>query len=374
MDSNGIRAALSDVPAPDGKVSIVTAGIVGDIEFEGGAVRVVLRFGEITREARHAIEDRVHDVVEKMEGVTDVTLSVEVEEADTAGGEPAPEHGDGEAGDKNQARMRPSVPPSLAQVKNVIAVASGKGGVGKSTVAVNLALAMQHRGAKVGLLDIDVYGPSAPILLGAKGAVPGVSADKKRFVPAEAYGLRVMSLGFMVTDDTPVIWRGPIVNSVVKQFIEDVVWGSLDYLVVDLPPGTGDAQLTLSQTTPLSGVVIVTTPSELALVDALKGLQMFRQVEMPVTGIVENMSFYACPSCGHESAPFNTGGTERIVVEFDVKLLGRVPIDIDIQRGGDTGRPVTVDKPDSSQAKAFLDIADEVIGAHPFEGVEPGKF
>ncbi|MCA9546531.1 MAG: Mrp/NBP35 family ATP-binding protein, partial [Myxococcales bacterium] len=253
------------------------------------------------------------------------------------------------------------------------AVASGKGGVGKSTVAVNLALAMKARGAKVGIVDIDIYGPSVPIQLGVPGAKPGVSADQKRFTPVEAYGLKVMSIGFLVDDDTPVIWRGPIVASVVKQFLDDVDWGALDYLVIDMPPGTGDAQLTLTQSAPITGAVIVTTPSELALVDAVKGLQMFRKVDTPVIGIVENMSHYVCPECGHHSSLFNEGGTARISEKFGASVIASIPIDTEIQRGGDHGKPVTAVRPDSPQAAAFLTLADAVIEKVPFEAQEKAE-
>ena len=222
-------------------------------------------------------------------------------------------------------------------------------------------------GARVGLLDIDVYGPSVPLLLGVKDARPGVDAEKERFVPVKAHGLDVMSLGFLIDDDQPAIWRGPIVGRVVTQLLKDVEWGDLDFMVIDLPPGTGDAQLTLSQEVPLSGVIIVTTPSELALVDSVKGLQMFRTVNAPVVGLVENMSHYVCPSCGHESHPFNSGGTARISKDLDVALLGQIPIDTEIQRGGDEGKPVVAIQPDSPHAKAFLELAAKIGAAFPIE-------
>jgi ATP-binding protein involved in chromosome partitioning len=276
-------------------------------------------------------------------------------------------HGGGE----KSATVKPAK-TALADVKHIVAVASGKGGVGKSTVAVNTALALAKKGAKVGICDIDIYGPSIPTLLGVAQGKPGVTADQKRFLPVEAYGLKVMSIGFLVDDDTPVIWRGPIVSSVVKQFLDDVQWGELDYLVIDLPPGTGDAQLTLSQSAPITGVVIVTTPSELALVDAIKGLQMFRKVDIPVLGIVENMSHYTCSNCGHESQPFNSGGTARIAEQFGAQIIASVPLSDAVQRGGDTGAPIMALDPDAPQGKAFLEIADGVIGKLPF-GAAPSE-
>ena len=221
---------------------------------------------------------------------------------------------------------------ALSEVKISLGLPAAKG-FGKSTVAANLALALQAQGAKVGLCDLDIYGPSMPLQMGVVDAKPTVSEDHKKFVPVEAYGVKVMSIGFLVDDDTPVIWRGPIVSSVVKQFLQDVVWGSLDYLILDLPPGTGDAQLTLSQRHHSPERLIVTTPSQLALVDAQKGLQMFRKVEVPVLGLVENMSYYVCGACGDESRPFNSGGAEEIAEQFNVPVLARLPLDHEIQRG-----------------------------------------
>ncbi|MCB9535787.1 MAG: Mrp/NBP35 family ATP-binding protein [Myxococcales bacterium] len=371
MNEDQIKALLSEVPAPGGEGDIVSAGIVGEVEVDGGEVVVVLRFEGIDRDARHALEDQVRTRLGNTPGVEELFLEVEVPDLPEPKAPPAGVTFGGGAGPAAAAAPKPK--GALSGVTHLIAVASGKGGVGKSTVAVNLALALANRGASVGLCDIDIYGPSVPIQLGVAGAKPGVSADQKRFLPVDAYGLKVMSIGFLVDDDTPVIWRGPIVSSVVKQFLEDVEWGTLDYLVIDMPPGTGDAQLTLSQSAPLTGAVIVTTPSELALVDAVKGLQMFRKVDTPVLGLVENMSHYACPSCGHESHPFNIGGTERVAEQFGVGVLARVPIEIDIQRGGDTGKPMVAANPEAPQSAAFLELADAVIGKCPFQKGDAGK-
>ncbi len=391
LDEASVRAALKAVAGPDDQ-DIVTAGIVDSVEVEDGGVTVVLRFKGAPRDVRHAIEDRVQTLLDGLPGVKDVLVDIEVEgdemiaAAVSAGvgkrPDPNAEHDDGHGHGHShghshgqsggpraaaaEAGAKPKGPNPLPGVKNLIAVASGKGGVGKSTVAVNLALALKAKGARVGLLDVDVYGPSAPILLGVTDARPGATASQ-RFLPVDAYGLKVMSIGFLLDADQPGIWRGPIVGSIVKQFLTDVEWGELDYLCIDLPPGTGDAHLSLTQTAPITGAIIVTTPSELALVDAIKGLQMFRKVETPVIGIVENMSHYACPNCHHESQPFNSGGTDRVAEQFGVKILGRIPIDIDIQRGGDVGKPITACKPDSPQAKAFLDLADSVMEVCPFQ-------
>ena len=374
MNKDQIEALLKQIPAPSGQGDIVTAGIVSEIEVDGGEVVVVLRFEGVARDARHDIEDKVRTLVAGTPGVDELFLEVEVPDLPEPKAPAQPPPGvsfGGGAGGAAAAAPKPG--GALSEVTHLIAVASGKGGVGKSTVAVNLALALARRGARVGVCDIDIYGPSVPMQLGVAGAKPGVSADQKRFVPVDAYGLKVMSIGFLVDEDTPVIWRGPIVSSVVKQFLEDVEWGALDYLVIDMPPGTGDAQLTLSQSAPITGAVIVTTPSELALVDAIKGLQMFRKVDTPVLGLVENMSHYLCPSCGHESHPFNVGGTARVAEQFGVAVLAHVPIENDIQRGGDTGKPIVAVAPDAPQSQGFFDLADAVIGKCPFQADDAPK-
>jgi len=372
MNRETIEELLTTVALPGQDEDLVASGRVSEIEIDGGEVTVVVTLDGFDREARHAIEDAVLAALGGQDGIDDVL--VEVEMASLPEPPPADDgvmmHGGGGGGAKAQVK-----PPkgALSQVRHLIAVASGKGGVGKSTGAVNLALALKARGARVGLCDLDIYGPSVPMQMGVAKAKPGVSPSQKRFLPVEAYGVSVMSIGFLVDDDTPVIWRGPIVASVVKQFLEDVEWGELDYLVIDMPPGTGDAQLTLSQSAPLTGAVIVTTPSELALIDAVKGLQMFRKVDTPVLGMVENMSHYVCESCGHQSHPFNTGGTERISEQFKVGMLARIPIDHAIQRGGDEGRPLMTTAPDSPQGEAFHTLAAAVIEKCPFEADKEKK-
>ncbi|HZS36325.1 MAG TPA: Mrp/NBP35 family ATP-binding protein, partial [Polyangia bacterium] len=249
----------------------------------------------------------------------------------------------------------------LAGVKNIIAVAAGKGGVGKSTVATNLALALRQTGATVGLLDADVYGPSVPTMLGEPDAPAGNQVGK-RLTPAIHWGIRVMSVGFFVERDGAVVWRGPMIHKLLQQFIEDVDWGNIDYLVVDLPPGTGDAQLSLSQLIPITGAVIVTTPQEVALIDVVKAVSMFKKVEVPVLGVVENMSYYVCPACGHNDEIFSRGGGRVLAQNLKVPFLGEIPIDAKVRHGGDSGRPVVVGAPDSEHAKIFIDIAKTVAG------------
>jgi ATP-binding protein involved in chromosome partitioning len=244
----------------------------------------------------------------------------------------------------------------LANVKNVVAVASGKGGVGKSTTAANLALAWAAQGAKVGLLDADIYGPSQPLMMGLSGVKP-VSTDGKHVAPLRAHGVEVMSIGFMIDPEQPMAWRGPMVTSALTQLLGDTTWGDLDYLVVDMPPGTGDIQLTLAQRVPVSGAVIVTTPQDIALLDARKGLKMFEKVEVRVLGVVENMSVHICSQCGHIEHVFGSGGGARMAAQYGVELLGELPLDIRIREDADGGTPTVVAEPDSERARAYFLMA-----------------
>jgi ATP-binding protein involved in chromosome partitioning len=243
-------------------------------------------------------------------------------------------------------------------IKNIIAVASGKGGVGKSTTAVNLALALAAEGASVGMLDADIYGPSQPMMLGIAGRPE--SKDGKRIEPMEGHGLQASSIGFLIDMDTPMVWRGPMVTQALEQLLKDTNWRELDYLVVDLPPGTGDIQLTLAQKVPVTGAVIVTTPQDIALIDARKGLKMFEKVGIPILGVVENMSFHICPKCGHESHIFGAGGADRMSKEYKTELLGQLPLDESIQRQADSGRPTVVSDPDGKISEIYKRIARRV--------------
>jgi ATP-binding protein involved in chromosome partitioning len=245
----------------------------------------------------------------------------------------------------------------LGNVKNVIAVASGKGGVGKSTTAANLALAWAAQGARVGLLDADIYGPSQPMMMGLAGKKPEMTADGKQMIPLRAHGVQVMSIGFMIDAEQPMIWRGPMVTQALTQLLGDTQWGELDYLVVDMPPGTGDIQLTLAQRVPVSGAVIVTTPQDIALLDARKGLKMFEKVEVRVLGIVENMSVHVCSQCGHVEHVFGSGGGARMAAQYGVQLLGELPLDIRIREDADGGAPTVVTEPGSPRALAYFRMA-----------------
>jgi ATP-binding protein involved in chromosome partitioning len=243
-------------------------------------------------------------------------------------------------------------------IKNIIAVASGKGGVGKSTTAVNLALALSAEGASVGMLDADIYGPSQPTMLGIAGRPE--SKDGKRIEPMQGHGLQASSIGFLIDVDTPMVWRGPMVTQALEQLLKDTNWRELDYLVVDLPPGTGDIQLTLAQKVPVTGAIIVTTPQDIALIDARKGLKMFEKVGIPILGVVENMSFHLCPQCGHESHIFGQGGAERMARDYKTELLGQLPLDESIQQQADSGRPTVVSEPDGNIAEIYKRIARRV--------------
>lgn len=250
--------------------------------------------------------------------------------------------------------VQPGLTPNI-RVRNVIAVGSGKGGVGKSTTAVNLALALHADGAKVGILDADVYGPSIPTMLGLSGKPD--SPDNKSIEPMRAFGIETMSIGFLVDADTPMIWRGPMATSALTQLFTDTLWGDLDYLLIDLPPGTGDIQLTLAQKIPVAGAIIVTTPQDIATLDAKKALKMFQKVEVPVLGIVENMALHVCSNCGHEEHLFGEGGGQRMAAQYGVPLLGSLPLDIAIREQGDAGQPVVIAAPESAVAQAYRQTA-----------------
>lgn len=250
------------------------------------------------------------------------------------------------------------VRPGLAKITHIIAIASGKGGVGKSTVSANLAIALKRDGARVGLMDADIYGPSQPGMLGAKNEQPEIGDNMLK--PLVRHGITFMSMGLLLSDDSPVVWRAPMAMKIIQQFIDNVDWGELDYLLIDLPPGTGDVQLTLAQQAALTGAVIVTTPQDVALIDALKGLKMFEEVKSPILGIIENMSGFVCPVCGTKHDIFDSGGGQRIADENEVELLGQIPLEPLVRSGGDTGAPIVVANPDTATAKAFEQAAARV--------------
>ncbi len=349
-----VLAALRQVVDPDRGKDIVSLGMVSGVQLREGhvgfAVEVDPQRGPKLEPLRRAAEQ----AVEALAGVLSVTAVLTAQKA-PGGAAPRPAQAHGHAhGQKQGAAAKPMVPG----VRAIIAVASGKGGVGKSTVAVNLALGLAAMGLKIGLLDADIYGPSMPRMLGISGR-PG-SRDGKVLEPMTNYGLKCMSMGFLVPEDTPMIWRGPMVMSALQQMLRDVEWGELDVMVVDMPPGTGDAQLTMAQQVPLSGAVIVSTPQDIALLDARKGLNMFRKVDVPVLGIVENMSYFLCPHCGERSEIFSHGGARREAERLGAEFLGEVPLHISIRETSDEGRPIVVSQPESAPAQIFRRMASRI--------------
>ena len=345
-----LHEALRRVPFPGFERDIVSLGVVRHVTVEGTTVRVELELPAQASDAAPAVERAAREALLAVAGVERVELR------HAGGGSPAlkvvtPQREGAAAGGALDARLIP-------HVARVVAVASGKGGVGKSTVAVNLAVALARGGVRTGLLDADIYGPSIPLMTGLQHERPRLDPSSGRIVPFERYGIRLMSLGFFVEPDSAVIWRGPMVMKAIDQLLRDVEWGELDLLVVDMPPGTGDAQLTLSQRVRLAGAVIVTTPQDVALADAIKGVAMFRKVGVDVLGIVENMSYFACPHCGERSDVFGHGGGRVEADRLRVPFLGEVPLEVAIRASGDAGRPVTARDDESTPAmQAFRDIA-----------------
>ena len=346
-----VLAALREVKVPGTKVDIVKIDLVGKVEINGGELIVEIARTTEKEETIAAVREAA---LERLNQLPDLTsISVEIDDrSDQQKKAKAPTGPHGQSPDPWADREK------LPGVKRIIAVASAKGGVGKSSVAVNLALALAEEGHRVGLLDADIYGPSLPTML-LVHQQPEVSQDRKIF-PGQAHDLQVLSMGLLIDPEQAVIWRGPMVFSAVKQFLKDAIWNELDYLVVDLPPGTGDAQLTLVQQVPLAGVVMVTTPQEVALADVRRGVQMFRQVEVPVLGVVENMSYFLCPDNGKRYDIFGTGGGQKVADQFDLPLLAEIPIDPRIRVGGDTAKPLMMQPEASETRQIFLDLAGQV--------------
>jgi len=351
-----ILDSLRQVHDSETGTDIVSAGYVTGLVLRDGNVGFSIDPGSPDRAARmEPLRAEAEAAVRALEGVQSVTAVLTAErqgaKADAPEAPPPPQTG----------RRQPQTLAGIEQVGAIVAVASGKGGVGKSTVAANLAVALSRQGLKTGLLDADIYGPSVPRLMGLGGGQP--ESDGKRLTPLDAHGVRTMSIGYLVEESKAMIWRGPMVVSAITQLLGDVDWGALDVLIVDMPPGTGDAQLTMAQRVPLAGAVIVSTPQDIALIDARKGLAMFRQVDVPILGIVENMSAYVCPHCGETAHIFGHGGARETAQEMGIPFLGDIPLHIRIRETSDAGTPIVAAHPDDSQAQAFMDAAAAMSAA-----------
>ena len=334
-----VREILAGVNDPNTGTDLVTSGWLRGVGIHNGNVSIELRPGYPADQFGDQLRIAIDTALQQVPGIEHVLVNCNWQVA----------------AHKVQGEMSP--PDGIS---NIIVVASAKGGVGKSTMAANLAFALHAEGARTGILDADIYGPSMPRMLGISGK-PEVT-DDKQLLPMEAGGVQVMSIGFLVEEDTPMIWRGPMVTSALQQLLTETDWNTLDYLVVDLPPGTGDIQLTLAQKIPVAGAVIVTTPQDIALLDAVRGLQMFRRVEIPVLGIVENMATHICSNCGHEEALFGQGGGAGMAEQYRIPLLGRLPLDIRIRQQSDQGRPLVIADPDSDVAQKFREMALRTAG------------
>jgi ATP-binding protein involved in chromosome partitioning len=329
--------ALKAVNDPDLHRDIVTLGFIKNLKVDRAQVSFTIELTTPACPVKDQMRDQARAVVMRVPGVggVDVQMSARVREAVGGDGTRSP----------------------IPGVKNVIAVGAGKGGVGKTTVAVNLAIALAKCGGRVGLVDADIYGPNVPIMLGMKAQL---ITDGQKIVPAEKFGLQVISMGFLTSDDAPIIWRGPMLHGALQQFFREVRWADLDYLVVDMPPGTGDVALTLSQTVPVAGAIVVTTPQQVSLADSRRAVAMYKKLNIPPIGIIENMSYFACPNCSHESAIFGHGGGEQMAGELGVPFIGRIPIYQPIREGGDSGVPLTISEPDSAASRAFMGAAERM--------------
>jgi len=338
MNKESVMTLLAEINDENSDCDLVSAGAVREVGIHDDSVSVDVRLGYFVADQGAELAAMIKAKLEEDAGIETAAVNISSKVVPH----------------KVQEDLKP-----LQSIANIIAIGSGKGGVGKSTTAVNLALALQREGARVGLLDADIYGPSIPNMLGVKGQP---STDGEKIIPKEAHGLKVMSIGFMVEEDSAMIWRGPMVTSALQQLLNDTLWGQLDYLIIDLPPGTGDIQLTLAQRIPVAGAVIVTTPQDIALIDARRALNMFRKVGVPVIGVVENMSTHICTECGHEEAIFGKGGGEQMAEDFEIPLLGKLPLATEIRSSLDEGNPSVVKDPDSSVAASYRSLALRTAG------------
>jgi ATP-binding protein involved in chromosome partitioning len=335
VEPAAVLDALKVVRDPDLNRDIVSLGFIKDLRIDGGHVAFTIELTTPACPVKDQMRDQARAAVLQLSGVgsVDVQMSAQVREAVAGDGQRQP----------------------LPGIKNIIAVGAGKGGVGKTTVAVNLAVALAQAGSRVGLIDADIYGPNVPLMLGLK---THLVTDGQKILPAEKYGLQVISMGFLTQDDAPIIWRGPMLHGALQQFFREVRWAPLDYLLLDLPPGTGDVALTVSQTVPVAGAIVVTSPQQVSLADSRRAVAMYRKLNIPALGIVENMSHFVCTQCGHEADIFGQGGGELMATELGIPFLGRIPIYQPIREGGDTGVPLVVSAPESPAARAFMAVAE----------------
>ena len=355
-DRDAVLNALRVVNDPDLRRDIVSLGFIKDLSLEDGSVSFAIELTTPACPVKDQMREQAMVAVRALPGVTSVDVRMTANVRSVS----APETGR----------------PPLPGVKNVIAVGAGKGGVGKTTVAVNLALALARCGSRVGILDGDIYGPNVPIMLGLTAIQ--LTTDGKQIVPAEKFGVQVVSMGFLTSDDAPVIWRGPMLHGAIQQFFREVAWKDLDYLIVDMPPGTGDVALSLSQTVPVVGSIVVTTPQKVSLADTLRAVRMYQKLNIPPMGLVENMSYYACPNCHHEADIFGHGGGEKLAEQLEIPFLGRLPVYQPIREGSDTGVPIVVSEPDSTAGRAFTVVAERAaaqvsILAHKNAEANKGK-
>ena len=356
VDREAVLNALRVVVDPDLHKDIVTLGFVKDISVQSGQVGLTIELTTPACPVKDQLREQAAAAVRALPGVTGVEVRM--------------------TANVRSASMPETGRTPLPGVKNVIAVGAGKGGVGKTTVAVNLALALARCGSRVGILDGDIYGPNVPIMLGLRTTQLGT--DGQKIVPAEKYGLQVVSIGFLTSDDAPIIWRGPMLHGAIQQFFKEVAWQDLDYLIVDMPPGTGDVALSLSQTVPVVGAIVVTTPQQVSLADTRRAIRMYQKLNIPTLGLVENMSYYTCPNCHHEADIFGHGGGEQLATSMEVPFLGRLPIYQPIREGSDSGVPLVVAEPESVAARSFLMVAERTaaqvsIAAHNAAMANKGK-
>jgi len=331
-----VLEALKVVKDPDLHRDIVSLGFIKDLRVDGGAVAFTIELTTPACPVKDQMRDQARAAVMQLPGVASVDVKMTARVREAVGGDGAR--------------------AALPGVKNIIAVGAGKGGVGKTTVAVNLAIALARCGGRVGVIDADIYGPNVPIMLGIRTQL---TTDGQKIIPAEKYGLQVISMGFLTSDDAPVIWRGPMLHGALQQFFREVRWRELDYLVVDLPPGTGDIALSLSQTVPVAGAIVVTTPQSVSLADTLRAVKMYQKLNIPPLGIVENMSYYVCQNCNHESEIFGHGGGEKMAADLKVPFLGRIPIYQPIREGSDAGVPLMISEPESPAGRALMAVAEQ---------------